>query len=98
MANFIPYRRNITSNTEVELFEPGRRTSFSGILISNIHDSNAAVVDLYHKGQGSTFYVIKNLNIPVGASVMIEECAPPDAYLGVYIQIGSSQSIDVRIN
>ena len=101
---------NVTgsSGVTVELIQPEDNTNgISSILLSNIHASASATVDLFIQDDPpsgtatSTFNIIKGTNIPNGTSLLIDDSSLlsfDGSKFGLYITVGSSDTVDVLIN
>ena len=64
---------NISSTLTQELLAAGDRVSVTSISLTNIHASTTCTVDLYIEKQlTGKFYVIKSLQLPVGATLILE--------------------------
>ena len=80
------------------------------ILITNIHSSNAATVTLFIQDDpaaaaASTFYIISTVAIPSDSTLILDNPSvlsfnnsnPTEGY-GLYLTVGSSDTLDVMIN
>jgi len=99
---------NITGSTgvTVELIEPGIGViDIDSILLTNVHASNDATVTLFIQddppgGSASTFNIIHTIAIPADSSLFLDN---PSMFsfenkFGLYITVGSSDTVDVMIN
>jgi hypothetical protein len=99
---------NITGSTGVTVELIGPDVSSSGIksvLLTNVHASNDATVTLFIQddptsGTTSTYNIIHTVAIPADTSLLLDN---PSLFLhdnkyGLYITVGSSDTVDVMIN
>tara|TARA_Y100000593_G_C4311126_1_gene338424 strand:+ start:1978 stop:2487 length:510 start_codon:yes stop_codon:yes gene_type:complete len=64
---------NITGGLTQELLAAGSNTNVSSVSLTNVSSSHMAIVDLYiEKKQTGKFYLLKNVNIPVGVTLTHE--------------------------
>jgi len=99
---------NITGSTgvTVELISPtDPNVSIKSILLTNVHDTANATVTLFIQDSvvgkaSSTYNLIKNIVIPAGSSLLLNESSifRFDQKYGLYINVGSSDTVDVFIN
>ena len=99
---------NITGSTgvTVELIAPtGPNISIKSILLTNIHDTTSATVTLFIEDsvvgkRSSTYNLIHNITIPAGTSLLLDNSSifRFDQKYGLYINVGSSDTVDVFIN
>ena len=62
---------NITGGLTQELLAAGANANVSSISLANVSSSHTSIVDLYiEKKQTGKFYLLKNVNIPVGATLI----------------------------
>ena len=86
-----------------ELIAPGSERSVSLISLTNVHADTKCTVDLYvKKSKAGTFYILKNVELPVG--VTLEKTFKLDNRLneyGLYLKLTKSAtetpSVDVII-
>ena len=61
---------NISGESATELIKVGERARIGSVHFCNLHATLPCFVDLYIKKVGSgTFYLIKNVKLPAGASL-----------------------------
>ena len=107
MATFGDFH-NITGSTgvTVELINPeSLATSIQSILLTNVHATADATVTLFLQndpvtGASSTFNIIHTIAIPADTSLVLEGTYIPiiPSQYGLYITVGSSDTVDVLIN
>ena len=107
---FQRYHNIVGSSTDtVELIPRGSSGGdLKSIIISNIHGSNDATVSLFLQNSpsgtaSSTFYMFKSLAIPVASSLILDDKSilTFDNRIngfGLFIEVGSSDTVDVLIN
>jgi hypothetical protein len=101
---------NITGSTgvTVELISPGSIPSvIKSILITNIHETADATITLFIEDSpvgvaASTFKLISTIAIPSDTSLLLDESSMlsfnTPLKWGLYITVGSSDTVDVFIN
>tara|TARA_Y100000401_G_scaffold66527_1_gene53111 strand:+ start:1682 stop:1999 length:318 start_codon:yes stop_codon:yes gene_type:complete len=99
---------NITGSTgvTVELISPtDPNVSIKSILLTNVHDTASATVTLFIQDSAvgkasSTYNLINNIVIPAGSSLLLNDSSifRFDQKYGLYINVGSSDTVDVFIN
>ena len=99
---------NITGSTgvTVELISPiERNTGVKSILLTNIHATADATVTLFIQddpvsGTTSTYNIISTIAIPSDTSLLLDNPSmfTFEDYYGLYITVGSSDTVDVMIN
>tara|TARA_R100000234_G_scaffold55246_1_gene33138 strand:- start:331 stop:648 length:318 start_codon:yes stop_codon:yes gene_type:complete len=99
---------NITGSTgvTVELISPtDPNVSIKSILLTNVHDTDSATVTLFIQDSAvgiasSTYNLINNIVIPAGSSLLLNDSSifRFDQKYGLYINVGSSDTVDVFIN
>jgi len=90
----------ISGSTAVLLVDLNATTSVGSLNISNIHSTDSVGVDLYLYDADGSYYIFKNLNIPVGVSLFLEgtEIKFPRDFQSLYIKLSASDSaVDVLI-
>lgn len=101
----MPLRNNITGTPDLTstILSPGDKVNnITSITITNTHAADAAIIDLFidNNTEGS-FYIIKNLSIPKGVSLVLTENVKFDnssTGFGLYIKVAASSStLDVII-
>jgi hypothetical protein len=103
---------NITGSTgvNIELIAPGLDAgSINSIVIANTHDTADATVSLFIQddpisGTTNTFYILSTVAIPSDTSLLLDNKSmlsfdniSSSAY-GLYLTVGSSDTLDVMIN
>lgn len=93
------YNLNGSTAQTTELIKPDLDYDFAVINISNTHSSNDATVDLFISDpvQVKNYYYIKNVKIPSGTSVTLDQNFNYSVDFGLYLSIGSSDTVDVII-
>ena len=95
-------------NSNIELLDPGDGVNNTkSILITNTHSTEEATVSLYIKSAttttqtGSTWFLIKSVAIPTGASLFLDDPAmlsfdnrKSDGY-GLYASVGASDTVNI---
>ena len=97
----------VTGSTGItkELISPNKSYNAGSLNISNIHASDDATISLFIQdspasGSTSTYYFIKSVVLPAKTSLLFNE----EKYFnygdnfGLYITVGSSDTVDVIIN
>ena len=81
---------NVSGDKTQELVEVGSSTKTSKILVANTHVKSSCKVDLYIEKQGTgKFYLIKNVIIPVGATIVYDDLSFSNKVgeFGLYIKL-----------
>tara|TARA_Y100001937_G_scaffold16858_1_gene23253 strand:+ start:865 stop:1167 length:303 start_codon:yes stop_codon:yes gene_type:complete len=67
--------KNVTGTSAVELLSRGSNSNdISSILLSSVHASTAAIVDLFIQDSSlNTYYFIKGVTIPLGTSLVLTD-------------------------
>jgi len=98
---------NITGSTgvTVELYGPFEEDTARSILFTNVHATADATVTLFIEdqpasGASNAFNIIHTIAIPADSSLVLERNDIPviPAKFGLYITVGSSDTVDVLIN
>ena len=96
---------NITGERTQELIAVGEGGTVSSISLTNIHGTNECTVDLYiEKKLTGRFYLIKDVNLPIGATLIHDKVSfsTAEGGFGLYIKLTKSASetpaVDVIIN
>ena len=99
---------NITGSTgvTVELVSPTEtNTGIKSILLTNVHATADATVTLFIQddpisGATSTYNIISTIAIPSDTALLLDESSMFrfDEKYGLYITVGSSDTVDVFIN
>ena len=99
---------NITGSTgvTVELLTPfGGDVNIKSILLTNVHATADATITLFiqddpESGTTSTYNLIHTIAVPADSSLLLDNSSMfnfEDKY-GLYITVGSSDTVDVIIN
>ena len=86
---------NITGELTQELLAAGDAISISKISLSNIEGTNYCTVDLYiEKKLTGTFYLMKGVELPIGATLVYEgvRFSNKTDEFGLYIKLTKSAS------
>ena len=106
---FTPYH-NITGSTgvDISLIQPGEDIKVKSILITNTHATADATVSLFIQDQPSaaaakTYRILSTIAIPSDTSLLLDNSSMlkfdnSDNGYGLFITVGSSDTIDVMIN
>jgi len=98
---------NISGELTQELLAAGDRFNVKSISLANLHASTTCTVDLYiERKLTGQFYIIKSLQLPVGATLVLEgnylNFSSAASKHGLYIKLtqGASEtpSVDVIIS
>jgi len=99
---------NITGSTgvTVELIAPTKTNAgIQSILLTNVHATADATVTLFIQddpvsGSTSTYNIISTIAIPSDTALLLDEPSMFrfDEKFGLYITVGSSDTVDVLIN
>jgi len=96
---------NISGELTQELLAAGDKVSVQKISLTNIHVDKSCTVDLYiEKSLTGKFYLIKGVELPVGATLIYDDMSFSNAegQFGLYIKLTKSASetptVDVIIN
>ena len=102
---------NITGSTgvDVELIAPGEGVmGIKSIMITNTHATADATVSLFiqdnpTEAAASTYYILSTIAIPSDTSLLLNDKSILDfdnssSGYGLYITVGSSDTVDVLIN
>ena len=88
-----------------ELVAPNFAYNVRSLLITNVRDSTAATITLFIQNDPTdaatnTYKIINSVVIPAGSALSFEQpliFRVPEEY-GLYITVGSSDSLDVIVN
>jgi len=86
---------NITGELTQELLAAGDDISISKTSLTNIEGTNACTVDLYiEKKLTGKFYLIKGVELPIGATLIYDDIAFSNSTgeFGLYIKLTKSAS------
>ena len=98
---------NIVGSTSVttELIAPGARNDIKSILLTNVHATAHATVTLFiqndpESGTTNTYNILSTIAIPSDTALFLDN---PSMFrfgsiYGLYITVGSSDTVDVMIN
>ena len=99
---------NITGSTgvNVELIKPTEdNNNIKSILLTNVHATADATVTLFIQddpasGTTSTYNIISTIAIPSDTALLLDNPSmfSFDDFYGLYITVGSSDTVDVMIN
>ena len=98
---------NITGSTGVttELIAPGESINIKSILFTNVHATADATVTLFIQddptsGATSTFNILSTVAIPSDTALFLDDTTmfTFESKYGLYIRVGSSDTVDVMIN
>ena len=99
---------NVTgsSGVTVELMSPAQSNpGVKSVLLTNVHDTADATVTLFIQddptsGTTSTYNLIHTVAIPADSSLLLDESSifRFNEKYGLYITVGSSDTVDVFIN
>ena len=99
---------NITGSTgvTVELIKPTEdNNNIKSILLTNVHATADATVTLFIQddpisGATSTYNIISTVAIPSDTALLLDNPSmlSLDDFYGLYITVGSSDTVDVMIN
>jgi hypothetical protein len=99
---------NVTGSTgiTVELIPPTEdNTNIKSILLTNVHATADATVTLFIQddpasGTTSTYNLIHTIAVPADTSLLLDNSSMFrfDDFYGLYITVGSSDTVDVIIN
>tara|TARA_R100001510_G_scaffold38682_1_gene35069 strand:- start:89 stop:385 length:297 start_codon:yes stop_codon:yes gene_type:complete len=96
----IYYNLNGSTAQTTELIAPDLEHSFDTLNISNTHDTNEATVSLFISDpvQLKNYHYFKNVKIPSGTSISIENNFNYKYTFGLYLTTGGSDTLDVIIS
>tara|TARA_Y100000310_G_C20326527_1_gene643256 strand:- start:209 stop:541 length:333 start_codon:yes stop_codon:yes gene_type:complete len=107
---FTPYRNiNGSTGVDIELLAPGSNVGeIKSILITNTHATADATVSLFIQNDpagaaSSTFYILSTVAIPSDTSLLLDNKSivsfnNSSTGFGLYMTVGSSDTLDVMIN
>ena len=90
----------ISGSTAVELISSLTKFNIKSISLANIHDSDSVTVDLYLSDASNSYYILKNVVIPKGVTMFLEDefVEFERTVYSLYIKLGSgSSTVDVII-
>jgi hypothetical protein len=103
----------VATGVDIDLLNSGDNAGdISSILITNTHDTSEATISLFLQnspasGASKTFFIIKNVAIPKGVSLLLDEPSmlsfnnSSSTGFGLFATIGASdgtQLVDILIN
>ena len=98
---------NITGSTgvTVELIAPNATNNIKSILLTNVHATADATVTLFIQddptsGTTSTYNILSTVAIPSDTALLLDSSSMFrfDDFYGLYITVGSSDTVDVIIS
>jgi len=100
---------NVTGSTgvDVELLAPNSGVGgVRSISIANVHAANTGTVNLFIQDNSSstapsTYYIMKTVSIPSGVTLVVDDVSIlsfSKIKYGLYMTVGSSDTLDVMIN
>jgi hypothetical protein len=107
------FHNGVATGVDIDLLNPGDNAGdISSILISNTHDTSDATISLFLQnapasGASKSFFLIKNLVIPKGVSLLLDDSSmlsfnnSSSTGFGLFATIGASdgtQLVDILIN
>ena len=94
-----------TQGVTVELIAPDVRNNIKSILLTNVHATADATVTLFiqddpESGTTSTYNLLSTVAIPSDTALFLDNPSMFnfDEFYGLYITVGSSDTVDVMIN
>ena len=91
---------SISGTVSKELVARGQKVNIKEINISNTHSSTTATVDLYINNLVNTYYFMKNISIPAGVSLVLDQQSISfDNSIhgfGLFVKLGAGQ-VDIII-
>ena len=92
--------KKISGSAATLLVDSTSNTSVDSLHLSNIHSTDAVLVDLYLTDTDGTYYIFKSLDMPVGSALFLEgkEISFGKDFFSLYIKLNASDSaVDVLI-
>jgi hypothetical protein len=96
----VKYYNKITSATAVEIIDINTKTQrLSSMTLANVHSADATVQVYLLNAAGALNYIIKDVVIPVGATLKIEgdELDFDSNIFNLYVKLGGSTPVDVIV-
>ena len=98
--------KSVTAAATTELIKPGSNVRVHSISLAKVHATDSVSVNLYKSFFNTQFYIIKNLVIPKGVTlvldsdnVKISSGRTEENGVGLYIKLSAADSaVDVIIN
>ena len=94
-----------SAGVDSELIAPGADNNIKAVSIANLHGTNNATVSLFIQddptsGSTSTYNIIYKIAIPPASTLFLddENMFRFGRQFGLYINVGSSDTVDVIIN
>jgi len=103
------YHNGVAAGVDMELIAPGTKVvGIKSIVITNMH-TEGVTVSLFIQNDPataapSTFYIIKSVAIPVGATLILDDPSVlsfnnfTTTAFGLYLTVGSEDVLDIMIN
>jgi|OM-RGC.v1.027951298 hypothetical protein len=107
------FHNGVATGVDIDLLNPGDGvSSINSIVIANTHDTSDATISLFLQnsptsGTAKTFFIIKNVVIPNGVSLLLDDPSMlsfnnnSSTGFGLFATIGASdgtQLVDILIN
>ena len=97
---------NVTGSTgvTVELISPTEDNGgIKSILLTNVHATADATITIFIQddpasGTTSTYNIISTIAVPSDTALLLDNIPNFDDFYGLYITVGSSDTVDVIIN
>ena len=96
----VKYYVKITTAVAVEIIDITTKTQkLNSMTLANVHSADATVQVYLTNSSGVLYYIIKDVVIPVGASLKIEsdELDFDSNVFNLYVKLGGSTPVDVII-
>ena len=96
----VKYYNKIVNATAVEIIDINTKTqNLSSMTIANVHSADATVQVYLQNATPTIYYIIKNVVIPVGATLKIEgdELDFDSNIFNLYVKLGGSTPVDVIV-
>ena len=98
--SIVKYVNKITTATTVEIIDINTKIEkLNSMTLANVHSADATVQVYLLNAAGTLYYIIKDVVIPVGATLKIEEDELDYDYssFNLYVKLGGSTPVDVII-
>ena len=101
------FLNGVATGVDMELVSSGSGlNNINSILITNTHGSAAVTVSLFiqdtpTEAASSIFYIIKNVSIPTGSSLLLSDEFIPmfsNDIFGLHLTVGSTDTLDLFIS
>ena len=96
----VKYYNKIVNATAVEIIDINTKTqNLSSMTIANVHSADATVQVYLQNATPTIYYIIKNVVIPVGATLKIEanELDFDSNIFNLYVKLAGSTPVDVIV-